>query len=57
MSEKEEIKLFERIRESISNAQKKMIERKAKLGESAVIADADGNPIEISAEEALKLYK
>ncbi len=57
MSEKEEIKLFERIRESISNAQKKMIERKAKLGESVVIADADGNPIEISAEEALKLYK
>ena len=36
---------------------KKMIERKAKLGESVVIADADGNPIEISAEEALKLYK
>ena len=57
MSEKEEIKLFERICESISNAQKKMIERKAKLGESVVIADADGNPIEISAEEALKLYK
>ena len=57
MSEKEEIKLFERIRESISNAQKKMIERKAKLGERVVIADADGNPIEISAEEALKLYK
>ena len=57
MSEKEEIKLFERIRESISNAQKKMIERKAKLGETVVIADADGNPIEISAEEALKLYK
>ena len=57
MSEKEEIKLFERIREGISNAQKKMIERKAKLGESVVIADADGNPIEISAEEALKLYK
>ena len=57
MSEKEEIKLFERIRESISNAQKKMIERRAKLGESVVIADADGNPIEISAEEALKLYK
>ena len=57
MSEKEEIKLFERIRESISNAQKKMIEHKAKLGESVVIADADGNPIEISAEEALKLYK
>ena len=57
MSEKEEIKLFERIRESISNAKKKMIERKAKLGESVVIADADGNPIEISAEEALKLYK
>lgn len=56
MSEQEEIKLFDRIRESISNAQRKMLQRKAKLGETVVIADKDGKPLEISAEEALVLY-
>lgn len=56
MSEREEIRLFERIRESISEAQRKMVERKAKLGETIVIADANGNPIEVAASDALKLY-
>lgn len=56
MSEQEEIKLFERIRESISEAQRKMTERKAKLGETVIIADANGMPLEIAASEALKLY-
>ena len=31
-----------------------MLERKAKLGESVVYADADGNPYVITAEEALR---
>ncbi len=57
MSEKEEIKLFERIRENIARAQIAMLERKAKLGETVVIADANGKPIVISAEEALHIYK
>ena len=56
MSEQEEIRLFERIRESISEAQRKMVERKAKLGETIIIADANGSPIEIAASEALNLY-
>ncbi len=56
MSEHEEIKLFERIRESIARAQREMVERKAKLGEKIVIADADGMPIEIDAADALYLY-
>lgn len=56
MSEQEEIRLFDRIRDSISEAQRKMVERKARLGESIVIADADGKPMEIAASEALKLY-
>lgn len=56
MSEKKEIKLFERIRENIACCQKAMIERKAKLGETVVIADAEGKPIEVSAEEALRIY-
>lgn len=57
MSEQEEIKLFDRIRESISAAQRKMVERKAKLGETIVIADANGKPMEIPASEALELYQ
>lgn len=57
MSEQEEITLFDCIRVSISTAQRKMVERKAMLGETVVIADADGKPIEIPASEALKLYK
>lgn len=56
MSEQEEIKLFDRIRENIANAQRLMLIRKAKLGETVVIADVDGQPVEISAEEALRFY-
>lgn len=56
MSEEEEIKTFERIRESISEAQRLMVERKAKLGETIIIADSEGKPIEIPASEALSLY-
>lgn len=54
MSEQEEIKLFERIRENIQQAQRQLFERKAKLGESVVIADENGMPITVSAEEVLR---
>lgn len=54
MSEQEEIKLFERIRENIQHTQRKLFERKAKLGESVVVADEDGCPITIKAEDFLK---
>ncbi len=57
MSEQEEIKLYRRIRESISSAQKRMLERKSKLGEPVVVADANGKPREISADEALRLFE
>lgn len=54
MSEQEEIKLFERIRENIQQAQKKLFERKAKLGETVVIADENGKPVTVKAEDLLK---
>ncbi len=54
MSEQEEIKLFERIRENIQQAQKKLFERKAKLGESVVITDENGQPVTIPAKDFLK---
>lgn len=53
MSEQEEINLFNRIKEGISKARRQMLERKAKLGETVIIADANGMPIEISAKEVL----
>lgn len=54
MSEQEEIKLFECIRENIQQAQKKLFERKAKLGETVVIADENGKPVTVKAEDLLK---
>lgn len=54
MSEQEEIKLFERIRKNIQQAQRELFKRKAKLGESIVIADENGQPVIIKAEDYLK---
>lgn len=54
MSEQEEIKLFERIRKNIQQAQRELFERKAKLGESIVIADDNGQPVIVKAEDYLK---
>ena len=56
MSEQEEISLYNKISEGIWRAQKLLFERKAKLGEKVVVADADGNPVVISAEEALRKF-
>ncbi len=57
MSEQEEITLFENIRKGVHEAQRRLFERKAKLGENVVVADLDGMPMIISAEEALKRLK
>ena len=54
MSEQERIEFSDRITAGILKAQRKLFERKAKLGEPVVVADADGRPIHISAEEALR---
>lgn len=54
MSEQEEINLFKRIRENIQQAQRELFERKAKLGESIVIADDNGRPVIVKAEDYLK---
>lgn len=54
MSEKDKIELSDKIIAGIHEAQSRLFERKAKLGETVIIADANGMPIEISAEEALR---
>lgn len=52
MSEQEQL-MCHRILEGIKKAQRQMLERKVKLGEPVVYADADGTPYMISASEAL----
>lgn len=57
MSEQETIILFEKIGDGIREAQRRLFEHKAKLGESVITADAQGQPCGISAEEALRRLK
>lgn len=46
--------LNKRISAGILEAQRRLFERKAKLGETVISADANGMPIEIPAAEALQ---
>ena len=57
MSKKKEIALSERIHQGIVSAQRKMLIKKAKLGESVVVADEHGQPRVITAEEALRRFE
>lgn len=41
---------------ALQEAQRRLYERKAKLGEPVVIADEEGMPVEISGEEALRRF-
>ncbi len=54
MSKQDEIIRLDKITEGIRKAQRLLFERKAKLGETVIVADEDGMPITISAEEALR---
>lgn len=54
MSDQDKINLSDKITEGIREAQINLFERKAKLGESIVIADENGRPITVKAEDFLK---
>lgn len=54
MSEQEMNVEAAKVREGIILARKRMLERKAKLGENVVIADENGMPISVPASELLK---
>ena len=56
MSEEERLKLGNKIIEGIWEAQRKLYERKARLGERVVIADGGGMRVESSGEEALRRF-
>lgn len=54
MSEKEKIELSDKITEGIRMAQRRLFELKVKLCETVVVADSNGQPVTITAEEALR---
>lgn len=54
MSEQNKINFSDKITAGIREAQRKLFERKAKLGESIVVADENGKPIIVKAEDFLK---
>ena len=52
MSEKEKIELNDKLTKALKESYHKMIDLKKKLGQTVIIADKNGMPIEVSAEEA-----
>ncbi len=57
MSEQEQIALSEKLNKALKESYYKMLDLKKKLGHSVIITDKNGNPIEVSAEEAEILAK
>lgn len=54
MSEQEKIDLITSLQRGMAKATRAMLDRKAKLGEPVIVADADGQPVRISAEDAMR---
>lgn len=57
MSEQEKLIIQNNLLRSMAQSTMRMLERKIKLGEQVVIADADGRPVTVTAEEAMKLFQ
>ena len=55
MSEKEKIELNDKLNKALKESYHKMIDLKKKLGQTVIIADGNGMPIEVSAEEAERI--
>ncbi len=55
MSEQERIDMYKRLGEAMKRSTQAMLDRKKKLGETVIIADPNGMPLEISAEEAIRI--
>ena len=54
MSEQEKINLRIKINQGLKQSYEALLRRKAALGQDMVIADANGQPMEISAKELLE---
>ena len=57
MSEKEKIEFREKLDKALKESFFKMIDLKKKLGQTVIISDKNGHPIEVSAEEAERLTR
>ncbi|MDE7345161.1 MAG: hypothetical protein K2N48_00280 [Muribaculaceae bacterium] len=57
MSEKEKIEIREKLDKALKESFFKMIDLKKKLGQTVIIADGNGMPIEVSAEEAERIAR
>lgn len=57
MSEKEKIDFREKLDKALKESFFKMIDLKKKLGQTVIISDKNGNPIEVSAEEAERIAR
>ena len=55
MSEKDKIELNDKLNKALKESYHKMIDLKKKLGQTVIIADKNGMPIEVSAEEAERI--
>ena len=54
MSEQEKINLRKKINQGLKQSYEALLQRKAALGQDMVIADANGQPMVISAKELLE---
>lgn len=57
MSEQESLDIRERLNQALEESYEKMLCSKVVLGESIITVDAQGEPVEMSAEEAWERYK
>lgn len=53
MSEQDEMKLFDKISNGLKQSYQSLLRRKAALGQDMVIADTNGQPIEVPATDLL----
>ena len=57
MSEKEIIELSDKLNKALKESYYKMLDLKKKLGQTVIISDGHGNPLEVTPEEAEMLAK
>jgi hypothetical protein len=56
MSELEQIEFSKQLDYGLKMAYEKMLREKALLGQTIIISDGHGNPVEVSAKERLERY-
>ena len=57
MSEKEIIELSDKLNKALKESYYKMLDLKKKLGQTIIISDGHGNPLEVTPEEAEMMAK